>query len=905
MFSRWMCSPRRASLKRYAEYALALGAILLMALPASAKDTGLAGVMVYPGPDGMAYVQFTGLLINGKLEFRACGPPTLNKNIYNHLPKEAAVGLKSLERMPDGSLQAEFGNETAKCVLPSEFKYDKDASMSQADVIDRSSFTAQVTGSQPPGVTAFPALSPGSKIYFVSPSDVELAEYLRAQRAATIAQWRAYLAQYGTAPHAPAAKKSLEALLLQDGQQQLAAYQKTKPNAPGYAHLKTASQRAYEVFALEPDQSDAQKLQADVDTELTQLCDTGSAQLALYRAALASHTKGYKSLVTAKSLADATFDVDPKFPAALALHKETTLEWTALDTDLKTAQARLTAQHYDDAYAAARKYLSFLEEEDRVTAIVQADYKFHMDRGAEFASTDKWADAVGEYTRANEIAPSDASKAALAQAQSGQSTQQDKEAAESASVKSKAYTDAQDPIQAYEVLAALTPAQQKLVADAMEAAQPAYIAAATDKAHKLQQSHTPIKGRGDEDAVREAYAYLERLDTLSDDPDVKVRLDLLSDAISVYYVEVAKKYIDRPVASGVGLGWSYLGEASHYKPGLDTIRDEMAKASSTYQMRSKLSVGVVFRDQTSRRDSIGFAEQLQDAIATGLETSKLPVKVIRPSAAGAGNATGQALDPNYQLVGEILQHRTIRNIKNETLQSKYRFGEREIPNAAWNAADQAYQDAETAVDKAQNDIRAAEAKKNKKQTEQANAELANAQKQASEARAKENTIPKSQQEDVIRPYSYTKQTIDINNIVELSFRIVDTSGNIVEESKHVIKETPKTFTVLQNLKPEDTEGVRDMDAPPDETQLMTDVEIAARDELVKLAYGEIADLPTKILATARAKVKSEDTDAAAELYILYLNCTPAGDTPERLEAIQFLKDTYNIRHAAMLSASAQ
>jgi len=44
-------------------------------------------------------------------------------------------------------------------------------------------------------------------------------------------------------------------------------------------------------------------------------------------------------------------------------------------------------------------------------------------------------------------------------------------------------------------------------------------------------------------------------------------------------------------------------------------------------------------------------------------------------------------------------------------------------------------------------------------------------------------------------------------------------------------------------------------------------------------------------------------DAAAELYILYLNSTLSTETPERLEAIHFLQDNYNIRLASNLSAS--
>src|SRR6185312_6617094 len=133
-----------------------------------------------------------------------------------------------------------------------------------------------------------------------------------------------------------------------------------------------------------------------------------------------------------------------------------------------------------------------------------------------------------------------------------------------------------------------------------------------------------------------------------------------------------------------------------------------------YQMRSKLSIGVVFRDQTSRRESAGFADQLQQAFATGLETSGLPVKVVLPGAAAG------TIEPNFQFVGEILEHRAIRDAKKETLESEYRSGSREIPNPEWNAADQEYEGANLDLEKARTALAGAIAKNNKKVIEDAN-----------------------------------------------------------------------------------------------------------------------------------------------------------------------------------------
>ena len=128
----------------------------------------------------------------------------------------------------------------------------------------------------------------------------------------------------------------------------------------------------------------------------------------------------------------------------------------------------------------------------------------------------------------------------------------------------------------------------------------------------------------------------------------------------------------------------------------------------------------------------------------------------------------------------------------------------------------------------------------------------------------------------------------------------------MSEPIRVIKgDQPKKFVILENIKPDDTTGLKELDAAPDETQLMTDVEIEARDTMVKAARDKVRELPQKVLAEARAKTASNDLDGAGELYVLYLNCTPATPTTERNEAARFLNTNFNIRNTVNLRASDQ
>src|SRR6202042_3861430 len=121
------------------------------------------------------------------------------------------------------------------------------------------------------------------------------------------------------------------------------------------------------------------------------------------------------------------------------------------------------------------------------------------------------------------------------------------------------------------------------------------------------------------------------------------------------------------------------------------------KNNAIHNVRSTLSMKVLFRDQTSRRDSAGFADQLSDAIATGLETTNLPVRIVRAADATPG-------EPNFQLIGDVLEHRPVTKVGIESIDSEYRAAEREIPNQEWNQANRAYEKANLDLQKDQKEL---------------------------------------------------------------------------------------------------------------------------------------------------------------------------------------------------------
>lgn len=874
--------------------------IVVSSVAGWAKDAPLTAIELYDTTKGAAYLQLTDVLVNGKAELRGCSDPSqkIDKSAYGKLPKVGIAGATALARGPNGAMLL-VREGSAICVVPANLKLEKDEALTPSEMADRAALTARVLSASSTSVgDALPVFKAGVELRFVAAPDVELAEYLRADRARSIPVWQDYLGRYPSATHASQAKQALATLLVKDGENSIEAYRKSaSTSSPSYTDLKNARASALQALALAPNYASAAKLKDGVQSELLSLAEKARGELQAYKAALSSHGTGYVHLGYARKLADQILEVDPQFDQAQSLQSNIGNESRAVESSLKNAESLAASQRYDDAITAIAAYRSFADEEPRIATIVNAAYKRHIDQGNTFVGSQKWSEAISEFEKAAGITKTQEVTASLKKAHEQFDAAQARQSADAALAKCDELSNQHQFIDAYEVLASLPKAARALVADRMQALEPDYVKEASDKAKTLQMAHTPIRGHADEVGILRAYDLLQSAYGLSeDDKNLKLRLDVVSQSLSDYYLQAAKRYLEKPLGSGVGVGWLYLDQSQLFQPNRDDVRDERTRSTAAYQMRSKLSVRVMFRDQTSRRDSAGFADQMSDAIATGVETSGLPVKVVRASEAAS-------VEPNFQLVGDVLQHRPVLNSTVEAMESKYRFGAREVPNEDWNRADREYEAATLELQRAQRVLEGAQAHGKKKEIADADASVEAAEKKVQDTHRKLDSIPKTNPDDIIKPYTYTKRTIDLAAVVEVSFRILDAGGDAVEPAVPINKTNRKQVLILENVKPEDTEGIKAQGSPPDEIQFLNDVEIDARDALIKAVVEKVRGLPQKILALARKRAQEGDLDGAAEKYILYLNSTPEGQTPERAEAQKFLQEQFNMRQNGTIVAS--
>jgi tetratricopeptide (TPR) repeat protein len=879
-----------------------LAAALLFILVGSAsislyaKDAPLSAVVLFDGPQGAAaYVQISDASLNGKIEVRSCdGISKIDKNTYSGLPRLSLAGASSLQRDKDGVLTLTV-NGKSSCVVSSNLKFERSVEFTPAEAAEQAVIKGIPVSGNSRDATTQP-FKPGMQVVFVAAPDVEFADFLRAGRANTIKDWEDFVARYPSSSRRASAQNAIAGFHEQAAEASFAQYQASNASkTPDITMLRQAYLEAQSAGQASSGYKPAAKLMDNIARELDNLARPDQTRLQTYRKALQDHTVGYAQLTAAKQHVERLLEVRPDYAPLLNLQREIAAEHHKLETTIVSAQVLVLEAHYDQAVSSLGPYSAFAPEMPRVEAVINSAFKFHYDKGKELAGREDWEKAISEFNKALAIHPERKDvQAAADKAQAQLEAQQNQQAANAAVEESDEYKKKGQFVEAYNVLADLPEKQRTLVTSQLSALSHDYIAAATKLAQKLQESHVPIKSAADLTSVLQAYVLWDRASSLGDDPAITVKRDFLSAKISAYYLEQANRYLQQPAGSGIAVGWLYLKEASRYGvTNLDNLKEQMARYEPLYQRRSQLSVGIEVRDQTSRRDSHGFAAQLADTINGSLDSSGVPMVIVRnPS------ELEESQQPDFTLVAQVLEHRVVTNAGLEAPESKYRAGTHVTKTQAWLQIERQYESAQQQLTAAQQALTEDESEHKKKQLiADANDIVEQAQKNVDDLRHKLDTTEQSRVETLIQPYHYTKKTIDMTASAAIAFQFRDRAGNFIGQPDDVRKSKHTTAIIIQDVKAEDTEGITNQGVEPDGTQFLTDLEIDARNTLVKAVREKTAELPASILLAARSRVQQGDTEGAAELYILYLNSSPQSAS-ERGEAAKFLHDQFNLSVSA-------
>jgi hypothetical protein len=96
----------------------------------------------------------------------------------------------------------------------------------------------------------------------------------------------------------------------------------------------------------------------------------------------------------------------------------------------------------------------------------------------------------------------------------------------------------------------------------------------------------------------------------------------------------------------------------------------------------------------------------------------------------------------------------------------------------------------------------------------------------------------------------------------LQFRVGDTFSGQMAELVPTTKEVHKQFVLLENVKPEDTTGIKAAGSQPDEGEFLTELESSALEALVMAVRKRVEELPQKIYAQATSRESDSDLDGA-------------------------------------------
>jgi hypothetical protein len=865
---------------------------------AAAREDALTAIELYNTASGPAYVQLTDVLINDRAEMRDCSSymtGEVDRAAYAAMFKVQLAAGGILDRGADGLLRyyapsVSGGFAKPVCVLADNLRLERGWNYSLTALADQTVLQGTVANAGSGSLASAPPIQKGTKLVFIAALNVELAEFLRTQLAADVAGWQAYLAHYPTGQHATAAKHALASIYLAQGEAALQAYNNSlNGEKTSYADLKTAKARADKARALEPEQAASARLNKEIGDRLAVIAEQGHSELYAYRTALAAHTAGYVHLQNARRFSETVTAIDPSYSLGQALAEDVQKSNGEYDAALRSAGEASAAKQFDQAYVYVLPYRAFAAEDARLAAFFDAAYSYHIEHGKGLEQSREWAAAIEEFERAVAVKDTLEARELVKKAQSELAVLSDQAVVDKALAASKEFQAQHNMVRAYEVLASLPAEQQAKVADEMKKLEPGYAQGAAQEAKSLHLAHSPIRGVADEIGIEKAYQRLQTAYQISGNESYRDKMELDANELSAYQFEQAKHYLAKPGGTGTELGWAYLEEAAQLKAAnLAAVRDTMVSASAVHAMRARLSIRVQFRDQTSQRESQGITGQLENAIAAGLENCAVPVKVVM-----AGEAT--ALEPDFDLDGDVLDNHLSVTPTIEAEDSEYRAGEEQLPSEAWNRANRAYEKAQMELQTDQTALQGAEARGNRDEISRLDDAVREAQKSVEGAHITLDATPKSTTRDIIRPYTYHRKTININGAIQLQFRIIDSLSGQSSSLVPITREDHKKDVLLEDVKPEDTRGVKSAGAATDPAEFMTELENSARKELIEAVRKRVEELPAKIYQSAGEREKEDDLDGAGESYLRYLHLTREDKSPERAHAKQFLMENFNMR----------
>ena len=215
-----------------------------------------------------------------------------------------------------------------------------------------------------------------------------------------------------------------------------------------------------------------------------------------------------------------------------------------------------------------------------------------------------------------------------------------------------------------------------------------------------------------------------------------------------------------------------------------------------------------------------------------------------------------------------MNHHLRVDSKLETVESRYLTGTREVTSEDWNKANRAYEKAEMDLATAQASLQGAQAKSNKRQVQDLSASRCG----GGEERGSRPCGAGCNAEDGNGKHHQALHLHQEDGHVD-GFHCDAVQGfRFLWQPAHGSDQHGGTeeVQVLENVKPEDTTGTKEIGAEVDQAEFLTAVENDASASLVAAVRQSVEQLPHKIYENARDPEAEQDLDGAGEAYLRFL-----------------------------------
>lgn len=426
-------------------------------------------------------------------------------------------------------------------------------------------------------------------------------------------------------------------------------------------------------------------------------------------------------------------------------------------------------------------------------------------------------------------------------------------------------------------------------------------------ARALLEEGGQFEARGDFDSKAQAlrkYEKAGRLTALS--PDTNDRIEALKRALAGEFRLRGDQYRE--------LGEDYQALALvNYRMSLYCDPGQLALARSVAALKqafdNRRAFYVDIRSDADSSAGASFSKQLaqtlkQAVIASGIRD----LYVVAPF----DRATGyEALATRRGLAGRhltiftsLLSEPVIVRGENkpEIVQSTYRLGTRYVPNPAYNAARMALADARYSENDVEQEFERLLALLRRTDDEDEREELLSEldfQRSLLED-AEDNTIDaikvlantvEDVEQEVIQPYEYLVYTVSMEAKVEVSLEVADPYRGSTQTLEVLSGVALAEDTYNEGVQPTDTRGVQsNPKSLPTQSELLATARKHAATAAVEWLKKSLSELSMQYYNRAKELEEIGDLERAAEYFYAFYLSTPRRESPEALEAIEYVRD---------------